>query len=214
MDRRRNKRRQRQDILTEIRHAAALAALSRANKMVQTMIPMAEVRVPFTLDKPRVLIFNYNTIAKYEEISSKANGRDMFYWDTMMNLFEVQGKVAAAAVQQGKGQYAWVEVMRSLPMRELRFMLYAALHEYGARPTDPPTWPVDITLLSRYINPARTVDVLKAIVEGHQANSPTKEELEASLGPPEKTAGEDRPERAPGESGGTASFELLEDALA
>ncbi len=169
------------------------------------MKPMCEVRVPFELDKPRTLIFNYNTIAEYEEASGK------FYWDTMMNLFDTQTRVSAKAVKEGRTTYGWVELLRELPMRDLRILLWASLHEYDKN--GELFHPLSISQLSRYVDPNKTLEVLQALLKGHQANSPTKEELGEASAPQPEVPENGQPESAPGGNGGAVSIESLASAL-
>ena len=193
------------------------SALLAVRREITKMTPICEKRIPIVLDKPRELVFNFTTLAKYEEESEKAYAPKpgKSYWDTIVQITNTQSRVAAATIAAGKTSYMWSDVLKELPMRDIRIMLHAALMEYPDSKSDP-VWPLTVGQLSRYIDPQRVVEVVEAIILGHQKNSPTKEELgEASAPPPEQQPEPDLAlqDNPPATNGGAASIGLLESAL-
>ena len=186
------------------------------------MTPMiAERRVTVMVDKERPLIFDFNTMAKYEEVNE-----GKFYWDTMMDIFEANDKVVNRATEQwqkahpgedpsGKVQVNNLEIMRVIPMRDLRAVFYAALHEVrqiGGVPRA--VWPLkSIDEAGMYMNPTAVLKLLRSIIAGHAANSPNRAELGEASAPSTSTDSPDKVivlEEKPAVNGGAASTGLAE----
>lgn len=147
------------------------------------MSQIAEVRIPINLDQARTMIFNMNTMAAYEEVSGK------FYFDTLLDLHTNYTSVleearAAAGLEPGQMldptnpahmlKVNAFKIVRKLPMKDMRDLIWAATHEYKG---DDPYWPLTRTQVGRCINPMSVMIVINAILKGHAENSPTKKEL-------------------------------------
>jgi hypothetical protein len=170
------------------------------------MTPIAEKRIPLTLDKERVLIFNCNTMVAYEEATGK------FFLDTIASLYDALKPLldARLAVKAGKTDQPMVtgmEVVRRVPMTQLRALVWAACHEYK---NDEPVWPLTITQVGRYIRLDNLVQVFQLFLLGHSKNSPTEKELGESQ---PSSASLAEPAAAPQTNGGERSIELPEDAF-
>jgi hypothetical protein len=147
---------------------------------------IAETIIPIVLDgKEYMMCFNANTMVAYEEATGK------FFLDTLATLFE-SFKPALEALQQARKfdreavpSTADVvdpfQVLKFVSMRDLRALLWASLHKYGA--DGVPQWPLTIHQVGRLITPASIPSIFKSFLQGQTANSPTKEEMGESGAP-------------------------------
>ena len=173
-------------------------------------MPIAEVRVPITLDKERTMIFNLNTMAAYEEASGK------FYFDTLVHLYEVYTNNTKVPVPiDGKPaeppMLNPLTIIRQVSMKDLRDLIWAATHEYDAK--DEPRWPLTRSQVGRYLSSTTMPRYLNAVLIGHAANSPTQAEL-GEVSAAARTA--DAPasgDQTPHGNGGVPSTVLREDAF-
>lgn len=186
-----------------------------------TPTPIAEVRIPVVLDRERTMIFNLNTMAAYEQATGK------FYFDTLLKLYEIHmnaseetkalidaastGNDAAANLDLKKVQEIGLGIIRQVSMQDLRALIWAAVHEYDDN--DNPKWPLTIAKVGRLLTPLKMPALLRLVVQGNNANNPTKAELGEASG---AAAGPVLVEAAPKPSanGGAPSIELPADAFA
>lgn len=133
---------------------------------------IAEVRVPIKLDRDRHLVFDANTMLKYEEISKKS------YFDTLTKLFEARDlhTVPVDKEDLSKGyKTRWLDVLKSVDIADIIDFVYAALHEYDAN--DDPHWDMSRNKVAKSIRGFSITGIVPLLLEGHLMNSPTKKEL-------------------------------------
>lgn len=174
---------------------------------------LAEVRIPIVLDKPRTLIFNLNTMLAFEQISGR------FYFDALLELLEIYGQATQEArdlkirlnpVWDGTDpndplKLNILKLLRRVSMGTLKFLVWAALHEYTK--DDEPKWPLSVGAVGRMILPVRVPEILNLLVQGHTSNSPTSNEL-GEADSAAKAAGPAEVVPMPQSSGGEQSSEL------
>jgi hypothetical protein len=138
----------------------------------------------------RTLYFNGNTMSAFEEETGK------FFLDTLMNLFDAV--TASDAPTSGDGRKpSTLDIVRKVSMKELRALLWAAMHEYDAQ--GDPHWPMTVAQVGRAMTPAAIPDIFTAFLRGQSRNLPTKEE---------------QGEAQPGKANGAASPEASMSAVA
>jgi len=173
------------------------------------MTQIAETRVPVMLDKERYMLFNANTMVAYEEATGK------FFLDTVASLydalqpvFEARARKKAGAEEDDNANVVIaLRVMRRVPIRELRALLWASLHEYNAQ--GEPFWPLTIAQVGRLLKPGAVLPIFTSFMRGQSANAPTKEEMGESQALPETAAAS-----APtADSTGEPSIDLPVDAF-
>jgi hypothetical protein len=182
------------------------------------------------------LRFNANTMVSYEAVTGK------MFLDTVAILYDVidvaKKSVSKAAVEpikiaiaEGNGDLtadavaedsklaavSAFDIIRKVPMQDLRALIWASLHEYGKNPTDPdePSWPMTIGKVGRMIQLQDIPRIFSAFLRGQIKNSPSKEELGESRAPSEAaSSGDGRALRTAAVGGGERSINLPEDAFA
>lgn len=113
---------------------------------------MIAKQIPITLDKPRRMVFDLNTFARYEE----ATGR--FFLDTVSTLF--------SAFQAEANP---LSILKAVSMRDLRALLWASLAaEDSALTVDQVGAMIDLENLT---------DVFGSFLTGHAENMPDKSEV-------------------------------------
>lgn len=178
------------------------------------MTPIAEARLSIHLDRERAMIFNFNTIRKYEE-----SGKP--YWDTMINLFdtyenlqkEIEGLGTAPTARQiGRLN---LSVLAHISMTDLQTLVWASVHEYGGPKKKTAIWPLEMDEMGMYLHPSRSGELLRLVAKGYMQNAPSKEELgEVSGAGPQIVAPPAEAAQKASESGGDPSIELPADAFA
>lgn len=183
---------------------------------ITTITPIAEVRIPVKLDRERDLVFDLNTMAIYEEKTKK------FYWDTLMELFDLQQLAVDKAKAEWRAAhpdeelpkvvpYEYTDILRKLPMMDFRMLIWAACHEYDEQGNI--IHPLTAVQIGRCLHPLESITMLGAILAGHVQNSPTKEEVGEAPAPPANDEAPVGAERTAEEGGGEASIELPEGAF-
>ena len=186
-------------------------------------IQYAETVVPVKLDKVRNLVFNANCMMAYEEATGK------FFLTTVASLYDAMRPALAAqakAAEAKEGEDAVIvsvnplSIIQQVPMKELRALIWAALHEYGKNPADPdePSWPLTINQVGRLIQIQDVPRIFTAFLKGQTRNSPTQEELGESRqrsvqAPATAPASGGNVPRTEAASGGERSIELPVDAF-
>lgn len=172
----------------------------------------AEVTIPITLDKPRKLIFNLNTMSAFEEAS---NG--VFYFDFIMRLYEVYSKALTDARYQAikngtpeipdeQLQLDTRTLVRAISVRDLHAVIWAACHEYHG---DEPYWPLTKNQIGRIVKPMDMLAHLPLIMRGHAQNSPTEKEAGESSAAAKLELVSVAETENPSETGGEASGVLV-----
>lgn len=181
-------------------------------------MPVAEARIAVVLSdgKKRTMVFNANTMCAYEEATGK------FFLDTVARLYDAlkvtvkteDGKEPSPdlkdAVAKADDKKSGMEIMRRVPMTDLRALLWASLHEYDE--IGEPYWPESIAKVGRVLNFGLVPAVFLAFISGQSKNAPGKDELGESPAPP-REGGEGGAKGAGEMIGGGLSTESLEDAL-
>ncbi len=171
---------------------------------------IAEVRVPILLgDRERVMVFNANTMVAFEQATKK------FYMDVIHKLYEIMFPEGHEAAGGGikPVRLSGLDLVRKVPMEDLRALLWASLHEYDR--DDTPSWPMTINQVGRQITFTNVVPVFVKFLTGVSANSPTKDELgESSAEPESATATRDGSAAPEAASGGGPGIRLPAGALA
>lgn len=173
------------------------------------MQPLLETRVPVTLGGvKRTLVLNVNTFCAYEEATGKFFLDTVAsLYDAMAPALApaLAAAVKQAAVgaetgqdgadgsgadssgvpatQAGLGQRSAktspFDIVRKVPMRDLRALLWAALHEYDQN--DEPTWPLTINQVGRLLGMADVLPIFTSFLKGQSLNQPSKDEMGESL---------------------------------
>ena len=179
-------------------------------------MPIAEVRVPIKLDRDRILIFDANYMAAFEEATGKP------YHDVVHGMFTVlqeeRDKAGFAVDDKGRVSGAdyfelLIRTIQRVKMADLSALVWAACIEYDR--ADNPTWPLTLATVRRHLLPKNSARVLNHIFEGHNANSPTAKELgEASAGSGKILEMKSEAQPSDSESSGLPSTDLLADAFA
>lgn len=171
-----------------------------------------EVRVPIMLDKERTLVFNANTMCAFEEKTGK------FFLDTVSTLYEAMAPALKARRAKLAGEDAPIvkalDILKRVPMVDLRALIWAALHEYS--PTDEPTWPLTLTQVGRMITIKNIPELFSIFLDGQAKNTPTKEELGESPArseDPKPSVPSSSPELTVAGGGGQLSIALPEAAF-
>ena len=197
------------------------------------MNPIAEVRVPIIIGGvKRALCFDLNTCCAYEEATGK------FFLDTVASLYdamkpfsarqpvpgaqtgqdaaaepEVYGSgapVPQASLGQRNAKASPFDIVRKVPMTDLRALLWAALHEYDR--DGEPRWPLTLHQVGRLLGIADVLPIFTAFLRGQAANSPSKEEMGESL--PDAAGGGATPATTTSDAdGGDPSIELPASAF-
>ncbi len=102
------------------------------------------------------LFFDLNTYSSFEEISGK------LFTDM---LFELQ-----EAVQEGEKRGDKSYAIRRIPLKMIRFFLWAALHTYDA--DGEPQWPLTVGQLGRLIDINNLGTLLPSLLSGAGNNLP------------------------------------------
>ncbi len=164
------------------------------------------------------LYFDCNSMAEYENATGK------FFLDTVSQLYDAMRPALDAnrAAEAGDAETPVpvprlnaFEIIHKVPMRDLRALLWSALHEYDAK--DNPVWPLTINQVGRLIQLQDVPRVFTAFLRGQVANSPTAAEMgesPAPSAPPQKAVnGSGTALKAAAAPGGEISTELPEDAF-
>ena len=154
-------------------------------------MPFAETTIPIQLDRKRVMVFNSNTMAAYEQATGK------FFLDVIAILYDVNLKIQelrleleaspeweALTEEERKrrfGTAAFKIVATHVRVEDLRAIVWAAIHEYDR--DDVPTWPLSIHKIGRLLGTEMLVGLVPLIVRGQAENSPSKEEAGESARP-------------------------------
>lgn len=165
------------------------------------------------------LHFNANSMAAYEEATGK------FFLDTVAQLYDVMRPALAAqkAASEGTGEEATpavnaFDIIHRVPIKELRALIWAALHEYGRNPADPdePSWPMTLNRVGRLIQLQDVPRVFTAFLRGQIKNSPSTEEMGESQARsvPAAQNGGGLASTGRAAAGGERSIELPADAFA
>ena len=193
---------------------------------------LAEVRIPIQLDIPRMLIFNLNTMAMFEQTTRTAeNVEGKFYFDVILKLFEIYQSVTTEAQELMKRaaeeaepgtdlsrlemvdiQKMGLNIIRKVSMIDLRALIFSALHEYP-KGSKVPEWPLTIYEVGRHLTPLLMPGILRKIIDGHSQNSPTRKELGEVSAVPTAAPVLVKPEPKEAEISGLPFTELPVDAL-
>jgi len=175
-----------------------------------------ETRISIKLGgEDRVMLFNANTFAAYEEATGK------FFLDTAATLFDamkpfLEARKARALRAAGATEDLAVpdttvfDVLRKVSIKDLRALLWASLHVYDAH--GEPSWPLTVHEVGRLLRPADIPPIFTAFLNGQAANSPTAEEVGESKAPPRKLFVNGAPPRE-ADDGGERSTELPQGAF-
>ena len=141
-------------------------------------MPFVETVVPILLDRQRDLFFNANTFDAYEGATGK------MYLETVALLYDGMRPYleAQAAKKAGADEAVSVnafDLIKRVPMKDLRALIWAALHEYGQNPADldEPSWPLTINAVGRMIQMQDVPRIFTAFLKGQIKNSPNREEM-------------------------------------
>lgn len=178
------------------------------------MANIAESRIPIMLDKQRIMIFNANTMSAYEEATGN------FFLDTVARLYEALKPSFDKAREDAKKEGVELsevislkplEIARRIPMKELRALVWAAVHEY--KEDDVPFWPLTINQIGRYISTSNVASIFLTFLKGQANNSPTEGEMGESPAPVVSgNIDAKKPHLVP-ENGGAPSIVLPADAF-
>lgn len=102
------------------------------------------------------LYFDLNTYAAFEEVSGK------FFTDM---LFDIQSALQAS--EEAKDPTLMI---RKIPLKQLRYFLWAACHYYDA--DGEPVWPLTIGKLGSLINTSNLGQILPTLMNGISGNMP------------------------------------------
>jgi hypothetical protein len=122
--------------------------------------------------KTRRMVFDLNTFAAFEE----AAGPDVLFIDAVSALYEAIKRIQESKPDGGL-DFSFadaVQLMRALPMSQIRALVWAALHS-----DDPSLTVVDV---GRMIHPANLMGIIRALLSGQAANAP--EQDDAAPDPP------------------------------
>lgn len=144
---------------------------------------IAETTVVLTLGgEQRRLVFDANTMCAYEE----ATGR--FFLDTLSSLYDAVMPSPTDDTDPDAPpppRRTATDVLRQVSMKDLRALLWAAMHDYDER--GEPRWPLTLHQVGRMLVPASIPDVFLAFLRGQSDNMPTREEA-GETRPPEAVA--------------------------
>lgn len=200
------------------------------------MQPFMETRVPISLGGvKRTLVFNVNTMCAYEEATGKFFLDTVAsLYDAMAPALTTAIKQAAASAETGQdaasepgldgngasdsqpslgqrnAKTSPFDIVRKVPMRDLRALLWAALHEYDQN--DEPTWPLTLNQVGRMLGMADILPIFTSFLKGQSVNQPSKEEMGESL--PAAVDGGASPALKLTADGGDHSIELPASAFA
>ena len=200
------------------------------------MQPFMETRVPISLGGvKRTLVFNVNTMCAYEEATGKFFLDTVAsLYDAMAPALTTAIKQAAASAETGQdaasepgldgngasdsqpslgqrnAKTSPFDLVRKVPMRDLRALLWAALHEYDQN--DEPTWPLTLNQVGRMLGMADILPIFTSFLKGQSVNQPSKEEMGESL--PAAVDGGASPALKLTADGGDHSIELPASAFA
>ena len=200
------------------------------------MQPFMETRVPISLGGvKRTLVFNVNTMCAYEEATGKFFLDTVAsLYDAMAPALTTAIKQAAASAETGQdaasepgldgngasdsqpslgqrnAKTSPFDIVRKVPMRDLRALLLAALHEYDQN--DEPTWPLTLNQVGRMLGMADILPIFTSFLKGQSVNQPSKEEMGESL--PAAVDGGASPALKLTADGGDHSIELPASAFA
>jgi hypothetical protein len=133
---------------------------------------IAETVISIELDGvKRVMFFNANTMVAFEEATGK------FFLDTLASLYESFKSITPG----GDANVDPFQVLKRVSMKDLRALLWAALHEYDAK--GEPRWPLTLSQVGRMLTPESIPRVFSVFLKGQAANSPTKAEMGESAAP-------------------------------
>lgn len=169
-------------------------------------LEFAEDRVPIKLGKKDYsMVMNFNTMKAYEKISGK------LYFDTLLKLNTLYVEEMRKAVAAGQATMSYLGIARKISATDIGEMLWASLHTYEGK---KPVWRLSEEEVYRLIKPHEMPRILKAVLEAHSANSPSKEEL-GEVDSAAKEQGKPLAEvvQMPPASGGEQSSELFADAF-
>ena len=176
---------------------------------------LAEARIPIMLDKERMMIFNANTMEKFEQATGS------FFMDTVAKIYEAMKPYLDQARERQKENHTKelminsFEMSRKISMSSLTALVWAAVHEYDEK--DEPHWPLTLSQVRRYINTTTVPQVFMKFLQGQIENTPTKEEMGESPALAtghQQNANAEPPVLKDLEHGGERSIALPEDAFA
>lgn len=137
---------------------------------------IAEVRVPIELNGDSyTMCFDANAMAAYEDATGE------FYLDALAKLYDALKPALAPTVEDSESAALTrsFEVVRKVPIKCLRALLWAAIHEYDK--DDNPHWPLTLNQVGRLLQVSDVTRVFLAFLRGQTKNYPTKEEMGESL---------------------------------
>jgi len=175
-------------------------------------MPIAEVHIPVKLDRERTMIFNLNTLSRFQETSG------LFYFDFITNLQttfnDVVENARRAALAKNPGAdlrtilFNMNDVLKHIDLRAIHHLVAAAVHEYDS--DDNPVWPLTVGKVGRYISTIDVYPLVRKILDGHMQNAPTPTELgEASPRPAAKPGVAGETQNGSNGNGGVPSLELV-----
>ena len=147
--------------------------------------------------------FSANSMVAYEEATGK------FFLDTVASLYDVMRPLIEAQKAGLPANANPLEIVRNVPMKDLRALIWASLHEYV---NDEPVWPLTIHQVGRMLQLNDIPRVFTAFLKGQSKNSPTTEEMGESQTPP--VLPNPRVTSKEADGGGERSIELPADAFA
>ena len=197
---------------------------------------IAEVCTPIIIGGvKRELRFDLNTCCAYEEATGKFFLDTVAsLYDAMSPALTTAVKLAAASAETGQdaasetglngngasdsqpslgqrnAKTSPFDIVRKVPMRDLRALLWAALHEYDQN--DEPTWPLTLNQVGRMLGMADILPIFTSFLKGQSVNQPSKEEMGESL--PAAADGGASPALKLTADGGDHSIELPASAFA
>jgi hypothetical protein len=118
--------------------------------------------------------------------------------------------VPLASLGQQAAKSSPFDIVRKVPMRDLRALLWAALHDYNQN--NEPTWPLTINQVGRLLSIADVLPVFTAFLKGQASNQPSKDEMGESLPVAPGVAPPEQP-TTPAAAGGDRSIELPDSAF-
>lgn len=131
--------------------------------------------IQIELDKKRTLVFDMNTFAAFEE----ATGGQSFF-EVVTRLMTTINSFPEVTDESGNKtrKIDPVALFKVIPVREIRALVWAALHTYDAQ--DDPHWPLTINQVGRLIHLGNVAQIALATMTGQLRTNPTAEELEAA----------------------------------
>ncbi len=113
------------------------------------------------------LVFDMNTFAAYEEATKKN------FFETLAGLIDTLSQMPRD--DGGNLKLNPMVLFRAVSVRDLRALVWAALHEYPSG-SDEPVWPLTLNQVGRSIHVGNIVEITMAVLTGQMANYPTEEE--------------------------------------